>query len=81
MNFTKLYPKSQGVFENSRLRNIDPDTKNGHNDIQIPRYEVNFMLDGEVVQAKITLKETLKGLYKGNRIYTLELESIKKLGD
>ncbi len=66
------------LFENSRLRNIDPD-KNGHEDIQIPRYEVNFMLDGEVAQAKITLKETLKGRYKGNRLYTIELESVKKL--
>ncbi|MGX3046150.1 LPD3 domain-containing protein [Helicobacter sp. T3_23-1056] len=66
------------LYENARLREITPD-KNADKNIQIPRYEAHFMLDGQPAQAKITLKETMKGKYKGNRIYTIELESIAKL--
>ncbi|MGX2972882.1 LPD3 domain-containing protein, partial [Helicobacter sp. T3_23-1059] len=66
------------LYENARLREIAPD-KNADKNIQIPRYEAYFTLDGQPAQAKITLKETMKGKYKGNRIYTIELESIAKL--
>ena len=66
------------LYENAKLREITPD-KNTDKNIQMPRYEANFMLDGQHTQAKITLKETLKGMYKGNKIYTIELESIAKL--
>ena len=66
------------LYKNARLREIQPD-RNGEENVLIPRYEVNFMLDGEPARAKITLKETLKGLYKGNKIYTIELESVEKL--
>ena len=66
------------LFENSRLREIQPD-KNGDPNLQMRRYEVKFMLDNEKARAKITLKETLSGMYKGNKIYTLELESVSKV--
>ena len=66
------------LYENAYLREIQPD-KQGEKNLQIPRYEAKFTLDGQVAIAKITLKETLTGLYKGNKIYTLELESVARL--
>ncbi len=67
------------LYENAHLRNIDDDTKHGYKEIKMPRYKIDFILDGQPAQAKITLKETLKGLYKGNKIYTIELESVSKI--
>lgn len=69
----------QKLYENAHLRNIDDDTKHGYKEIKMPRYKIDFILDGQPAQAKITLKETLKGLYKGNKIYTIELESVSKI--
>lgn len=69
----------QELYEEAKLREIQPDLKHGHTSVQIPRYEVMFDLNGLQVQALITLKETLKGIYKGNRIYSIELESIARL--
>lgn len=67
------------LYENAKLREIQPDTKNGDPNVKIPRYEIAFTLDNEPAIAKITLKETLTGKFKGNKLYTIELESIAKL--
>lgn len=67
------------LYENARLREIQPDTKHGDLNVKIPRYEITFELDDKVIVAKITLKETLTGKFKGNKLYTIELESIVKL--
>lgn len=69
----------QELYEEAKLREIQPDLKHGHTSVQIPRYEVMFDLNGSQVQALITLKETLKGVHKGNRIYSIELKSIARL--
>lgn len=74
----------QQLYEDAHLREIQSDLKHGHTSVQIPRYEVMFDLNGLQVQAlttlkETTLKETLKGMYKGNRIYSIELESITRL--
>lgn len=69
------------LYKNAKLRDIQPDLKHGDPNINIPRYEIAFTLDDEVVMAKITLKETISGVYKGNKIYTIELESIVKLSN
>ncbi|MGX2973417.1 LPD3 domain-containing protein, partial [Helicobacter sp. T3_23-1059] len=66
------------LYENATLKESTPD-KHGNKEVKIHRYIANFMLDGQPAQAKITLKETLNGIYKGNKIYTIELESIAKL--
>ena len=66
------------LYENATLRETTPD-KDGNPNLQMHRYTANFTLDGEPAQAKITLKETKGGIYKGNRIYTIELESINKV--
>lgn len=73
---TKHLPE---LYENAKLREIQPDTKNGDPNVKIPRYEIAFTLDNEPAIAKITLKETLTGKFKGNKLYTIELESIAKL--
>lgn len=69
----------QELYEEAKLREIKPDLKHGHTSLQIPRYEAMFDLNGLQAQVLITLKETLKGMYKGNRIYSIELESIARL--
>lgn len=65
------------LYENAHLREIQPDKK-GEVNVQIPRYETKFSFGGQPAVVKITLKETLMGLYKGNKIYTIELESVSK---
>lgn len=67
------------LYQNAHLREIQLDLKNGDLNVRMPRYEIAFTLDGNIVVAKITLKETLNGIFKGNKLYTIELESIVKL--
>ena len=50
--------------------------KNGVENIQIHRYISRVDHNTE---ALITLKETKEGKYQGNRIYTLELDSVARL--
>ena len=66
------------LYENAKFRDTMPD-KNGYDNLQIHHYTADFVLDGEPAQAKITLKEVIDGQNAGNRIYTLELESVAKL--
>lgn len=50
----------QELYEEAKLRKIQPDLKHGHTSVQIPRYEVMFDLNGLQVQAPITL-DNIKG--------------------
>ncbi|MWV66970.1 hypothetical protein DCO58_04640 [Helicobacter saguini] len=47
--------------------------------VQIPRYSINFKINNDEFQALITLKETLYGMNKGNKLYSIELEKVTKL--
>ncbi|WP_160659298.1 hypothetical protein [Helicobacter saguini] len=47
--------------------------------MQIPRYSINFKINNDEFQALITLKETLYGMNKGNKLYSIELEKVTKL--
>ena len=66
------------LYENSTLKHSSAD-KYGNSEVSIHRYATCLMIDNNLAQAKITIKETLNGIYKGNKIYTIELESIAKL--
>lgn len=67
------------LYRHSKLREIQPDIKHSDIKTQIPRYAIKISLGGQKAQALITLKETLQGIYKGNRLYSIELEEIAKL--
>lgn len=67
------------LYKNAKLKEIQPDLKHNKDDVLIPRYEVEFILNNAKAKALITLKETLTGQYKGNRLYSLELQEITKL--
>lgn len=66
------------LYENAKFSDTMAD-KNGAKNLQIHHYTADFILDGESAQAKIMLKETIDEQNKGNRIYTLELESVARL--
>ena len=68
----------KSLYEKAIFKESSPD-KYGNSEVKIHRYTSGITLDGKPAQAKITLKETTGGIYKGNRIYTIELESIAKL--
>nr|WP_272916632.1 hypothetical protein [Helicobacter saguini] len=67
------------LYKNARLKEIQLDLKNDKVDILIPRYIAILKLNGKKIQILITLKETLYGKNKGNRIYSIELKNIAKL--
>ena len=66
------------LYEHANFKGSSPD-KYGNTEVKIHRYTADFLFDNKPAQAKITLKETTSGIYKGNKIYTIELESIAKL--
>ena len=63
------------LYQNSVFKETHKD-KNGVENIQIHRYISRVDHNTE---ALITLKETKEGKYQGNRIYTLELDSVARL--
>lgn len=67
----------ENLYKNATFKETTQD-KNNYNNIQIHRYESKI---DDNTTALITLKETKDGQYKGNRIYTLELENIARLSD
>lgn len=66
------------LYENANFLQSTID-KGGATNLQIHRYIIDIMLDSQPAKALITIKETLKGMYKGNKIYTIELEEVAKL--
>lgn len=69
-NIQELYKKAEFIQTHKDLKHSDPA-------IVMHRYKVGIDKNTE---ALITLKETIVGEYKGNRIYTLELEELKNVG-
>ena len=69
-NIGELYKKAKFVKTHKDLKHSDPV-------VVMHRYKAGI---DENTEALITLKETIAGEYKGNRIYTLELEELKNVG-
>lgn len=67
------------LYENSIFKETTKD-KSGADNLMIHRYNKTININGVNANALITLKETIKGQYKGNKIYTLELEGLEKIG-
>ena len=63
----------ENLYQGAILRETHKDFKGESDNVLIHRY--NTKLDN--ANAHITLKETLSGQYEGNKIYTLELESLE----
>lgn len=64
------------LYENAILKEVQYDVKNGFKDTQIPRYIINIKLGNKKALVLITLKETISGKYKGNKLYSVELKSL-----
>jgi len=63
------------AWKNASLAETHEDRKQGGNIASIKRFETPIMLDGELAVAYITAKESVE---HGHRIYSLELQDIKK---
>ena len=61
------------LYQNAVLKETHKDIKGQNDAVLIHRYNAKY---GDK-NALITLKETLSGQYQGNKIYTLELESLE----
>ena len=67
----------QELYKKANFIKTHKDLKHNNPAIIIHRYKAKVDKNTE---ALITLKETIDGKYKGNKIYTLELEGLQNVG-
>jgi hypothetical protein len=65
------------LFENSKHRDTEPDKNSNPNITAVHKYLAPFRCDGEVLEAKLTVKE-FKSKQQGSRIYSVEAKKITK---